>query len=369
LSSKHYLPSKIGTYFKRLDLEYVRSNRSLLREIINAAHVAVVEETSYDNWNGGTWGHDVMLFLPPEIMGRMGFDEQKQIADELAANLNDCARSVSNESFNAVHLELVDESDPEFQRAVRLSKQSTTNPDTLPIWTPGHLRMFISHRDTHKAKAREFGDALASYGISCFVAHDTIEPMTTWQREIEKGLETMEVMLAFITDDFHESFWTNQEIGYAFGKGVPIIPIKFERKDPQGFIGTTQALKGDLENPAASAPAIYKVLVDKLGQRGRLQQTLISGFNSSPDWGETTVRFDRMNEAVSTLNADEVEEIQRAYAANDQLHYANYLNNKYNRLISFMKRCTGKDFVIDGTRLAPRTQLRRMSEMDDEIPF
>lgn len=366
MSGKHYLPSKIGTYFKRLDLEYVRSNRSLLREIINAAHVVVVEETFYDNWNGGTWGHDAILFLPPEIIGQMGFDEQKQIAQELLTDLNDCARSVSNESFNAVHLELADESDPEFQRAVRLSKQTTTNPDTLSIWTPGHLRLFISHRDTHKAKARELGDALASYGISAFVAHDTIEPMTTWQREIEKGLETMEVMLAFITDDFHGSFWTNQEVGYALGKGVPVIPVKFERKDPQGFIGTTQALKGDLDDPGASAPAIYKVLVEKLGQRGRLQQTLISAFASTPNWDEARRRFDRMDEAITTLTDDEVEAIQLAYSSNDQLYGAIYLNNKYDRLVDFMKRCTGKEFVIKGRKLTPKAVA---ADLDEEIPF
>ena len=69
--------------------------------------------------------------------------------------------------------------------------------------------------------ARRLGDALCAYGISPFVAHDTIVPMKTWQLEIEKGLETMEVMLAFLTDDFHQSTWTNQEIGYALGKSVP----------------------------------------------------------------------------------------------------------------------------------------------------
>ena len=35
------------------------------------------------------------------------------------------------------------------------------------------------------------------------VAHDTIAPMTEWRLEIMRGLETMEVMLVFLTDDFH----------------------------------------------------------------------------------------------------------------------------------------------------------------------
>jgi hypothetical protein len=260
--------------------------------------------------------------------------------------------------------------DPGYQGAVSFAQQPQTNPDTLSFWTPGHLRLFISHRDTHKEAARNLADALSNYGISAFVAHDTIEPMTTWQREIEKGLETMEVMLAFVTDDFHESVWTNQEVGYALGKGVPVISVKFQRKDPVGFIGTKQALKGRLDRAEAPAPEIYKVLAEKLGQKERLQQALVSAFASSPDWDAARDRFDRMNRTISTLTEDEVDKIQTAYSSNESLYGAYYLRNHYNRLVDFMKRCTGKEFQIDGKELKSRKKVTaRRSDMDDEIPF
>jgi TIR domain-containing protein len=368
LSSKHYLPSKIGSYFKRLELEYARTDHTRLLEIINTARVEIVEETSYDNWNGGTYGHDVILYLPAEVIGELGFEWQKQLGNTICEDLNKCAGSVNNESFRAVHLELADEADPGYQRAVGLSQQPQTNPDTLSFWKPGHLRLFISHRDKHKAAARELGDALSKYGISAFVAHDTIVPMKTWQHEIEKGLETMEVMLAFVTDDFHESTWTNQEVGYALGKNVPVVSVKFESKSPAGFIGSKQALKGDLEHPDRLAPAIYKLLVESLGQKGRLRLTLITAFCDSPDFNETRDRFNRLAETISTLSDDEVEQIQKAYASNDQLHGAYYLGY-YNRLISFMKRCTGKEFAIDGKKLVGESAKATKKEMDDEIPF
>ena len=91
--------------------------------------------------------------------------------------------------------------------------------------------------------------------------------MKTWQLEIEKGLETMEVMLAFVTDDFHNSTWTNQEIGYALGKSVPIISVKLETKSPQGFIGSKQALRGHLDRPEELASAIFQVLVEEVGEK------------------------------------------------------------------------------------------------------
>jgi hypothetical protein len=330
----------------------------------------VIEETAYDNWNGGTYGHDVKLFSPAEVMARIGFGEQTQICATLLEDLNKCASSVENESFRALDLELADESDAEYQRAVRLTQQPQTNPDSVAFWTPGQLRMFISHRDTHKVAARNLADALKVYGISAFVAHDTIEPMKTWQQEIEKGLETMEVMLAFVTDDFHDSVWTNQEVGYAFGKGVPVISVKFEHKDPDGFMGPKQALKGyHLDRVEKAAPAIYKLLVERLSQQGRLQQAIVSAFASSPSWDATRERFDRMEGCVSNLSDNEVSQIQAAYSSNESLYSAFYLKNHYNRLTDFMSRCTGKEFKIDGKVLEIKKTKVSKREMDDEIPF
>lgn len=329
----------------------------------------MIEETSYDRWNGGVYEHDVVLFLAPEIIGKIGFDEQKEISKQLCIDLNRCSASVENESFRSVALELADESDPEFQRAVIPVLQPHTNPDNLSIWTPGNLRLFISHRDTHKVAARQLAVALSSYGICAFVAHDTIEPMTTWQREIEKGLETMEVMLAFLTDNFHESPWTNQEIGYALGKAIPIISLKFERKDPVGFIGTKQALRGDLNNVERSALPIYRLLIEKLGQHGRLRQTLISAFCAAPNFNETRDRFDRLCETVSTLSDNEISQIQEAYSSNEQLNGAFYLNY-HDRLVNFMKRCTSKEFELDSKRLVLKKRaVLTAKEMDDDIPF
>jgi hypothetical protein len=51
----------------------------------------------------------------------------------------------------------------------------------------------------------------------------------------------MDAFVALMTDNFHESDWTDQEVGFAFARGVPMIAVKFGR-DPYGFIGKFQAL-------------------------------------------------------------------------------------------------------------------------------
>jgi hypothetical protein len=356
----------ICKYLKRLELEYSRTNHTRLLKVITEARVEVIEETFYDNWNGGTYTHDVILHLPPFTIGELSLDSQKELGAEICKDLNKCAGPVNNESFWSVHLELADEKDPGYQRSVNLTDQRQTDPDTLSFWKAGHLRLFVSHRDQHKVLARHLGDALSEYGISAFVAHDTIVPMKTWQLEIEKGLETMEVMLAFVTDDFHESTWTNQEVGYALGKSVPIISVKFGTKSPEGFIGSKQALKADLDRPEESAFTIYKLLVDEVGEK-RLRENLITAFCESADFDETKRRFDRLTTAISTLSSGEIKLIQNVFASNSQLHNAYHLSY-YSRLTNFMKRCTGQEFEIVAKDLVLKNQSSKKVP-DDEIPF
>ena len=195
---------------------------------------------------------------------------------------------------------------------------------------------------------------MEAYGISSFVAHEAIEPMATWKDEILKGLETMDSMLTFITDDFHKSVWANQKIGFALACDVPVLSLKLENSDPEGFIGSEQALRGTLKNSADSAPQVYKLLGEKLNNKKRMQSALITAFIESPSWDDTRDRFNRLNKVVETLSEEEVERIIDGYKKNDQLHHAMYLNNKYERLKHFLERTTGKKYSIEREKIKSR---------------
>jgi hypothetical protein len=53
----------------------------------------------------------------------------------------------------------------------------------------------------------------------------------------------MDALLALLTEKFHESNWTDQEIGAAIGRQKLIIPLR-KGIDPYGFIGKYQGIKG-----------------------------------------------------------------------------------------------------------------------------
>ena len=103
--------------------------------------------------------------------------------------------------------------------------------------------IFLSHRAIHRTKVSKIKGQLEKEEISCFVAHDDIIPGSLWQDEIVKALSTMDIFIGFVTGEFHEGSWTDQEIGYAYNRDVPRIFVKLKRENPQGFVSTEQALK------------------------------------------------------------------------------------------------------------------------------
>lgn len=103
------------------------------------------------------------------------------------------------------------------------------------------VKAFISHTSKDKQYATKTRDALKTYNIDCFVAHEDIKPSEEWQEEITKALNTMDFFISIHTKGFSNSLWCQQEIGFAVARGIKIIPIKFE-EDPMGFIGKIQAL-------------------------------------------------------------------------------------------------------------------------------
>ena len=349
----YHLPNRVPGYLQLLHGQYFRDGKNSLRDLIAASRSHVIEDTD------GNGGHDVQLFIPLEVLLKINTDDRETVAERICEDLNKLGQSTLYEFFRAVQLNVNHESDPDFQRANPVLSGPvpgpvpgpTYDPDSLPIWKPGMVRLFISHRDTHKSKANELARALEPYGISSFVAHDTIEPMTQWRAEIRKGLETMEIMLAFVTDDFRESVWTNQEIGFALARKIPVISLKLQQRDPEGFIDEQQALKGRLDAPAASVQVIYNLLAERLGNRERLQSGLISVFVASQSFPQTINCFKRMVEVVDRLSHDEVKRINDGFAANDQLHKCSYLTGSQ-RLCDFLKRTTGSySFSIEGEKI------------------
>ena len=354
------LPSKIISYLKRLDIGYARSDSKILSKVIQNGHIyveeAVVGERYFD---GDHYGHKVFIFLDRVTISEIELENHNSYCLTIKQDLNSI-NSIQYEFINDVCLELEDENDPQYQKSMPMKSHVQVDPDNLSFWKPDHIRLFISHRDKYKNEAQDLANKLEKYGISAFVAHDTIEPMTTWQEEIMKGLQTMEVMLAFITNDFAESSWTNQEIGFALGRNVPIISLKLEDKSPTGFIQPKQALRGDLRNPVTSVSRIYELMIELIGE-GRCKSALIGNFLASKNYSKAIELFKLMEKNINSLSDDEAEQIIDGFSNNSQLYGSDYLQK---HLCNFLKCITGKDYFIRRNKICAVEDCA-----NDDVPF
>ena len=240
------LPRKLDKILASLSNYYGQNNRPILQRLIVNSRYHVHEEWTYDNWNGGTYGHAICFQVPSAIYYEI-FDNLNDVAKELNQKINHIS-NIQNEYIEEIFFELQD--DPTLEKW-RLNSGAlidsspaaiiTSEDQLIKLWRPGYFRLFISHKAEQKKQATLLKDELQCYGVSCFVAHEDIEPTKEWQIEIEKALFSMDALVALMTEGFFVSFWVNQEIGVAIGRSVPVIPIRLEA-DPLGFIGKYQAI-------------------------------------------------------------------------------------------------------------------------------
>ena len=256
--SKFELSNDIEHYLSALSKVYALDGKRQEQEIVVNSQVRVEEGWTSDNWNGGTYGHALFLTVPESLYLNL-VKKRDQLQKEIAADINKI-HNVQNEFIAEVFLEMEKVEDHEWRResGVLYAQQRVITPSTEErIWHGKGYRVFLSHKADAKKATSDLKEQLELYGVSSFVAHQDIAPTKEWQDEIENALASMDAFVALLTENFHDSDWTDQEVGYALARGVPMIAVKLER-DPYGFIGKFQALPCTW----ADAPsAIVKLLI------------------------------------------------------------------------------------------------------------
>ncbi|MCL4386446.1 MAG: toll/interleukin-1 receptor domain-containing protein [Cyanobacteria bacterium] len=104
-------------------------------------------------------------------------------------------------------------------------------------------KIFISYSKFDKEIAGNIKDYFEEYkNINCFLAHDDLEPSSVWEKEIIKNLDSTNVFMPLQTKHLEESYWCQQEAGYALAKEIRIIPLMLDTNYnlPIGFYAKFQ---------------------------------------------------------------------------------------------------------------------------------
>lgn len=222
------------------------------------------------------------------------------------------------------------------------------------FWVPGYFRLFISHLSENKLKATSLKEGLRKYGISCFVAHEDINPTLEWQEEIEKALSSMDALAAILMPGFGDSKWTDQEIGYALGRDILVIPLR-NGLDPYGFIGKLQGVPCQGRSVAQVAAAVFQAVSNNRMTKNKIATTLVDQVISSATV-DSGVHFLACLRQINTLAQSHLERLRDNLNANAVLSGSTKFIDELNSLLS------ERDIAL--FEKAPQG-----ATIDDDIPF
>ena len=213
------------------------------------------------------------------------------------------------------------------------------------LWGDGSIRAFISHVSTHRELAHHLKQHLERLGVAAFVAHDDIEPMREWEGQIQKALFSMDVLLALMSPDFRHSKWTDQGVGVAVGRGVPVVAFRMGT-DPYGFIGKYQAFSVGTD-PTLMASAVFKYWLQSGDPKLNAVDAYIRTVRDAENF-ETSNKLAGYLDCISHLSEKQEQALVSAFNENDQAHYAWILKRG---MLDFLRRTTGHEYGFDGTDL------------------
>lgn len=215
------------------------------------------------------------------------------------------------------------------------------------IWQDDGYRLFLSHKSKVSKRVTKLKDQLKLYGVSAFVAHTSIQPTREWQDEIESALYSMDALAAIMTEDFHDSNWTDQEVGFALGRHVPVIPLRMG-KNPYGFLARIQALSCNWDN---AAERIVKLLIAYDGMFDAYLQAI-----RDCDSYETANLLAKILPSIEELDSDQIAELVDAYNSNSQVYDSYGFNGERSYtygsgLLPHLHRLGSRKYEMSGHRI------------------
>ena len=120
----------------------------------------------------------------------------------------------------------------------------------------------------------------------------------------------MDGFVALMSEGFHDSNWTDQEVGYALARGVPIIAVRLGR-DPYGFLGKFQALASDW---AGAPEEIVKVLI----RNDRMLSAFIKALRRCQNFDNGNM-LSRILPIIKEVSDEQIDDMIDAFNGNNEL--------------------------------------------------
>ena len=290
---------------------FINQQKPELAELLESA-VAYIEQTDYDNWDGGTYSWALRLEIPVSIYAKFE-SSLETVESQISKKLGLLDRIYPRDHLSEVTILPISSA-----TAALGKKVVPSGLDILRLWGDGKFKLFLNHVSAHKVSIGKLGTALSVYGVSPFVAHVDIEPSLEWRDEIEIALRSMDALAALVTPEFHASPWTDQEVGWAFGRGVLTLPVMLGAT-PYGFLGKFQGVPGgDLQRPEDLSALIVKALLGNRQTHAEMRRALVAAFAAVFTYKQAKLVSEILVQ-LTDFTDEEKSAIWKAYDDNSQI--------------------------------------------------
>jgi len=205
------------------------------------------------------------------------------------------------------------------------------------------METFISYSSGIKRTAGKIKNYLDKFGFNCFLAHEDIPPQTVWPKEILAALKRCDLFLPLLTSGFVESFFCQQETGFAYCKGTEILPVMIS-KAPMGMISDIQAVRFNKEDFDSSCWKIVKHVSKRESLSKPALDALINWFGESK-------QYDIANERAKLIlnefdfSPRQVKTIRSHIKNNPQIYETKYARDSIFKFIEKYNKFFDEDFV------------------------
>ena len=183
------------------------------REVaVLAKSKAEVEQTDYDNWNGGTYGNCLTLRLPSAHYAQIEADRDA-IEQDLMKRMEPLLRGYQNESINSVIITLEIENDANWRKnAARWLEKAEVNSIRTGS-RKAKFDVFVSHASEDKeALVRPLAAALAQHGFKVWYDEFELKVGDSLSKSIDHGLANSSYGIVVLSLAFFSKNWPQYEL-------------------------------------------------------------------------------------------------------------------------------------------------------------
>ncbi len=225
------------------------------------------------------------LAIPQESFRRIRQDRE-QIQDFLESLASPALEAFDDARLSYVTISPMLKPDPSWRGGVEQPVVVTEKQEDA-IWKrPGLLRLFLSHKSEEKVALAAVKAKLLLYGIDSFLAHEEITPTKAWAKVIQHGLQTCDAMLAVGTAGLHSSSWCMQEVGWALGRGILVLPVLAGER-PTGLHAELQGPTVTLSKASDTARRIVLALCEDPRMKPRILDGIVKRLQGAGSGSET----------------------------------------------------------------------------------